>query len=259
MQIMNKIIYIGIKIIEFLIEIKYSFILIKNCLLSINIPKKDIKNFIKNIYFIGFLSLGIIKLSAVFIGMVVGLQGYNILKKFGTEEVIGHMTALTIIRELGPVVSALLFTGRTGTALTAEICLMKSTEQLLAIEMMGINTIKKIIAPKFFAVVISMVILAMVFIIVAIFGSYISTVCWLGVDGNAFWTNIKENIDFRLDIINSLIKSFVFGFIIAWVSVFQGVISKPTVEGIAEATTNTVVYSAFIILSLNFILTSIMF
>lgn len=259
MFIIDIISNIGKKTIEFLTTIKKSLNLIKECLFLIKISKKNTDELIRNIYFIGFLSLGLIKISGIFIGMVVGLQGYNMLKKFGTENSIGQMTAITIIRELGPVISALLYTGRTGTALTAEICLMKTTDQLIAIEMMGINIIKKIIIPKFLAVIISMIILSIVFILVAILGSYITTVYGFNVDSNAFWINIRENIDFKIDIINSIIKSTIFGFIIGWISVFQGIQSKPTAEGIAEATTNTVVYSSFTILSLNFILTYLMF
>lgn len=250
---------IGKKTIEIIISIGEAGILLKNSLLDSKIKKKDVKHLIRHLYFIGVLSLGIIILSGLFIGMVVGLQGHYILKKFGTEDIIGQMTALTIIRELGPVMSALLFTGRTGASLTAEICIMKSTDQLLSMEMMGIDPIKKIITPRFLSSIISMTLLALIFIVVAILGSYLSTVCWLNLDSNIFWISIKENVDFKLDIINSLIKSIIFGFIITWISVFQGLNSKPTAEGIALSTTNTVVYSSFIILSLNFFLTAIMF
>lgn len=257
--IFNTIESLGIKIIDFIIEVGSAIFLLKNIFTRKKIPKRNIREFLKQIYFIGVLSLGIIILSGFFIGMVVGLQGYSILKKFGTEDIIGQMTALTIIRELGPVVSGLLFTGRTGASLTAEICLMKSTEQLASMEMMGIDPIKKIIMPRFLAGIISMVILSLIFIVVAVLGSYISTVLWLDVDNGAFWNNIKENIDFRIDIINSFIKSLIFGFIITWISVFQGVKSESTNSGIAFATTNSVVYSSFAILGLNFFLTAIMF
>lgn len=250
---------IGKKTIEIITTVGEAGILLKNSLLSSKIQKKDLKHFIRHVYFIGVLSLGIIILSGLFIGMVVGLQGHYILKRFGTEEIIGQMTALTIIRELGPVVSALLFTGRTGASLTAEICIMKSTDQLSSMEMMGIDPIKKIITPRFWAGILSMTLLALIFIVVAIIGSYLSTVCWLNVDHDIFWTSIRESVDFKLDIINSLIKSVIFGFIITWISIFQGMSSKPTAEGIALSTTNTVVYSSFIILSLNFFLTAIMF
>lgn len=249
----------GQKIINLITDIGNSIILLKDSIKTILSIRKNFKQFIRHLYFIGVLSLGLIILSAIFIGMVVGLQGYYILKKFGTEDIIGQMTALSIIRELGPVVSALLFAGRTGASLTAEICLMKSTDQITAIEMMGINPIIKIVTPRFWACATSMVLLAIIFIVVAIFGSYLSTVLWLNVDNDVFWTSIKENIDFNIDIINSIIKSLFFGFIISWISIYQGLNSKPTADGIAISTTNTVVYSSFIILSLNFFLTAIMF
>ncbi|HIH2763512.1 MAG TPA: lipid asymmetry maintenance ABC transporter permease subunit MlaE [Candidatus Azoamicus sp.] len=257
--IINKIEFLGLKILDFIFIIGKSVLLLKYLIFSNLDFNKNFKAFLRHLYFIGFLSLGIIVLSALFIGMVVGLQGHYILQKFGTEEIIGQMSALTIIRELGPVVSALLFTGRTGASLTAEICLMKSTEQLLAMEMMGVDVIKKVVAPRFWAGLISMVLLSLIFIVVAIFGSYLSTVCWLNLDNDIFWMSIRENVDFKIDIVNSIIKSFIFGIIITWISIFQGVDSKSTAEGIALSTTNTVVYSSFIILGLNFFLTSIMF
>lgn len=250
---------IGEKLINLISDVGIATLLLKKIIYAIINLKKNIKNFLRNIYFIGVLSLGLILLSGIFIGMVVGLQGYYILKKFGTEEIIGQMTALTIIRELGPVVSALLFAGRTGASLTAEICLMKNTDQLTAMEMMGINPIIKVISPKFWACILSMLILALIFIVISIFGSYISTVLWLNVDSNVFWTSVRENIDIKIDILNSLIKSLIFGFIISWTAIYQGLHSKPTTEGIALSTTNTVVYSSFIILSLNFFLTAMMF
>lgn len=257
--IISKIELLGFKCIDFIVTVGKSALLLNSVIFSNIEFKKNFKSFLRHLYFIGVLSLGIIVLSALFIGMVVGLQGHYILQKFGTEEVIGQMSALTIIRELGPVVSALLFTGRTGASLTAEICLMKSTEQLLAMEMMGIDIIKKVIAPRFWAGLISMVLLSLIFIVVAIFGSYLSTVCWLNLDNDIFWMSVRESVDFKIDIVNSIIKSFIFGFIITWISIFQGVDSKSTAEGIAISTTNTVVYSSFIVLGLNFFLTSIMF
>jgi len=257
--IKNIIKTLGIKGVNYIISIGNASLLIKNIFTSNIIKKNNITYFIKLIYFIGVLSLGIIILSGFFIGMVVGLQGYYILKKFGAEQVIGQMVTLTIIRELGPVVNALLFTGRTGASLTTEIGLMKSTEQLSSIEMMGIDPIKKIIAPRFWAIIISMILLSIIFIVTAIIGSYISTVYWLQLDNNTFWASIQSSIDFKLDIINSLIKSVIFSFIIGIISLYQGLYSKPTTEGIATATTNTVVHSSFLILGLNFLLTAIMF
>ena len=257
--IINYLNLIGKKIINLIINIGNAGILLKQIILNSFIIKREKKVFIKHIYFIGVLSLGIIIISGLFIGMVVGLQGYHILKKFGTEEIIGQMTALSIIRELGPVISALLFIGRTGTSLTAEMCVMKSTDQIASMEMMGIDPIKKLITPRFFASIVSMIFLSIIFITVSILGSYLSTVSWLGVDSNMFWISIKENIDFKIDILNAFIKSIIFGFIITWISIFQGLTSNPTAEGTAISTTNTVVYSTFVILFLNFFLTAIMF
>ncbi len=234
-------------------------ILLKNCFLKTSPVKIDLRQFFRNLYFIGFLSLGLIILSGFFIGIVVSIQGYYILTKFGADEILGQMTALIIIRELGPVLTALLFAGRTGASLTAEICLMKSTEQLISMDMMGIDPIKKIITPRFVAGIISMIFLSIIFIVMAIIGSYLSTVYWFNIDSDVFWISIKDNIDFKLDLISSLIKSTIFGFIITWVAVFQGINSNPTTEGIVISTTNTVVYSSFFILGLNFFLTTVMF
>ncbi len=258
-SIINNIELIGRKTIQVIENLGNACIFVKNIILNKSTTKKQSEQFIKNIYFIGVLSLGIIILSALFIGMVVGLQGHYILKKFGVENVIGQMTALTIIRELGPVVSALLFTGRTGASLTAEICSMKSTDQLLSMKMMGIDPMRKIIIPRFWSGIISMIILSLIFMVVAIIGSYISSVYWLNIDNDIFWISIKENVDFKLDILNSLIKSTIFGFMIIWISIYQGVSSNSTAEGIARSTTNSVVYSTFTILGLNFFLTAIMF
>jgi len=257
--LVNKIEILGNIFINIIINIGEAGILLTDVLFANILNKKNYKYFIRNIYFIGVLSLGIIILSAFFIGMVVGFQGYYILKDFGKEEIIGQMSTLIIIRELAPVISALLFTGRTGTSLTTEICLMKNTDQLSSIDMMGIDSIKKIITPRFWAGMLSMFILSIVFIVIAVFGCYFSTVFLLEIDTNVFWINIKENIDFKLDVINSLIKSIIFSFIIVWISIYQGIKSKSTMESIALSTTNTVVYSSFVILSLNYFLTSIMF
>lgn len=248
---------IGKHSINFIKNIGKALFVLKNSINGIyNIDKQQI---IKNLYFIGTLSLGIILISGFFIGMVVGLQGYNILKKFGAEQLSGQMIALTIIRELGPVVSALLFSGRTGASLTAEIGLMKNTDQLSSMEMMGIDPLKKIIAPKFFAGLFSMFFLNLIFILTAIIGSYITNTCWLNIDSSLYWSSIKEIVNFKLDILNSMIKSVIFGFIITWVAIFQGLKNNLSASEIAISTTNTVVYSAFAILGMNFLLTAIMF
>ncbi len=214
---------------------------------------------IQQLYSVGVLSLVIIILSGLFIGMVLALQGYTILVKFGAEHALGQLISLSLVRELGPVVSALLFAGRAGSALTAEIGLMKTTEQLSSMEMMGIDPLRRIIAPRFWAGQISMPLLALIFNCVAILGGYTVGVEWLGVDTGAFWANMQSAVDFYADVMNGVIKSVVFGTVITWIAVYQGNDCTPTSEGIGRATTRTVVYSSLAILGLDFFLTAVMF
>ena len=190
--------------------------------------------------------------------MVVGLQGYNTLDKFGATAQLGQLLALSITRELGPVVTALLFAGRAGSALTAEIGLMKATEQLSSMDMMGVDPLWRIIYPRFFAGLISLPILSLIFSAVAIYGGYFVGVSWLGIDSGSFWSNMSASVDFKLDVVSGIIKSIVFGFVTTWVSVYQGFDCIPTSEGISRATTKTVVYSSLLILGLDFILTAMM-
>lgn len=213
---------------------------------------------IDQLFAVGVLSLIIIIVSGLFIGMVVGLQGYNTLNKFGAAQQLGQLLALSVVRELGPVVTALLFAGRAGSALTAEIGLMKSNEELSAMEMMGVDPLWRIIYPRFWAGFISMPVLAAIFSAVAIFGGYLVGVKWLGVDAGSFWSNMQASVDFHTDIINGLIKSVVFGFVVTWIALFEGYDSVPTAEGISRATTRTVVYSSLAILGLDFVLTAVM-
>lgn len=217
------------------------------------------RRLITQLYSVGVLSLVIIIISGFFIGMVLGLQGYNILSRFGADQALGQLIALSMVRELGPVVGALLFAGRAGSALTAEISLMKTTEQLSSMEMMGVDPLHRVIAPRFWAGQISLPLLTMIFNAVAILGGYLVGVDWLGVDSGAFWSNMQTSVDFYDDISNGIIKSAVFGAVIAWIAVFQGLNSVPTSEGIGRATTNTVVYSSLCVLGLDFFLTAIMF
>lgn len=214
---------------------------------------------VKQLYFVGVLSLIIIVLSGLFIGMVLGLQGYTILVKFGAEHALGQLIALSLVRELGPVVGALLFAGRAGSALTAEIGLMKTTEQLSSMEMMGIDPLRRIVAPRFWAGQISMPVLTLIFNCVAVSGGYMVGVEWLGVDAGAFWANMQSAVDFQADVVNGIIKSVVFGTVVTWIALFQGVDCLPTSEGIGRATTRTVVYSSLAILGLDFFLTAVMF
>lgn len=214
---------------------------------------------IKQLYSVGVLSLLIIIVSGLFIGMVLGLQGYNILVDYGSEQAIGQMVALTLVRELGPVVTALLFAGRAGSALTAEIGLMKATEQLSSMEMIGVDPLRRVVAPRLVAGFISMPLLAMIFSVVGVWGGLLVGVDWLGVYDGSFWANMQQSVDFREDVLNGIIKSCVFGFVCTWIAVFQGYDSAPTSEGISIATTKTVVYSSLAVLGLDFILTAVMF
>ena len=220
---------------------------------------KAVPLFTKQLYAIGVLSLVIIVVSGLFIGMVLGLQGYNILVDYGSEQAIGQMIALTLVRELGPVVTALLFAGRAGSALTAEIGLMKATEQLSSLEMMGVDPLRQIIAPRLLAGFVAMPLLAMIFSVVGVWGGMMVGVDWLGVYEGSFWGNMQSAVDFREDVLNGVVKSVVFGAVCTWIAVFQGYDSVPTSEGISNATTKTVVFSSLAVLGLDFILTAVMF
>ncbi len=210
------------------------------------------------LYWNGVLSCLIIVISALFIGMVVGLQGYNSLEKFGASSQLGQLLALSIVRELGPVISALLFAGRAGSALTAEIGLMKATEQLASMDMMGVDPLGRIIYPRFISGLISLPFLALIFSVVAIYGGHLIGVNWLGVDNGAFWSNMQKAVNFRLDIVTSIIKSFVFAIVITWIALYEGFSCIPTAEGISRATTCTVVYASLAVLVLDFLLTATM-
>lgn len=221
--------------------------------------RDSFKLLIIQLYYVGVFSLLIIAISGMFIGMVLGLQGYTILVKFGAVDALGQLIALSLVRELGPVVGGLLFAGRAGSALTAEIGLMKTTEQLASMEMMGVDPLKRIIAPRFWAGQIAMPILTLIFIGVAIYGGYLVSVPWLGADNGAFWANMQASVNFYEDVVNGIIKSVVFGTVVTWIAVYQGFECLPTAEGIARATTRTVVYSSLWILGLDFVLTAVMF
>ena len=213
---------------------------------------------IREIYFGGVLSLIIIVVSGLFVGMVLGLQGFETLQKYGSEENIGVLVALSLVRELGPVVSALLFASRAGSAITAEIGLMKATEQLSAMEMMAINPIARVVAPRFWGGFISMPLLAAMFSAAGIFGGYLVAVVLIGVDSGAFWSQMQAAVDFRHDILNGVAKSFVFGVAISAIATFEGYNAPPTAEGVSGATTRTVVSSSLAILALDVVLTAFM-
>lgn len=213
---------------------------------------------IKQLYVLGVQSLLIILLSGLFIGMVLGLQGYVILVDFAAETSLGQLVALSLLRELGPVVTALLFAGRAGSALTAEIGLMKATEQLSSLEMMAVDPLRRVIAPRFWAGIIAMPILAVIFTAIGIWGGHLVGVDWKGVDGGSFWSAMRSAVDVS-DLLNGFIKSVVFAFAVVWIALFNGYDCVPTSEGISQATTRTVVHASLTVLGLDFVLTAMMF
>lgn len=208
---------------------------------------------------VGVRSLLIILVSGTFVGMVLGLQGYNTLVRFGAEESLGVVVALALLRELGPVIAALLFAGRAGSALTAEIGLMKATEQLDGMEMMAVDPLKRVVAPRFLAGVVSTPLLAALFSAVGVLGGFFVGVGLLGVDEGAFWSQMQATVDLSEDIVNGVLKSLVFGVVVSWIAVFEGFDAVPTSEGVGSATTRTVVHSSLAVLGLDFILTALMF
>ncbi|MCC8396467.1 lipid asymmetry maintenance ABC transporter permease subunit MlaE [Paraburkholderia sp. MMS20-SJTR3] len=213
----------------------------------------------KQIHFVGNYSLVIIAVSGLFVGFVLGLQGYYTLNRYGSEQALGLLVALSLVRELGPVVTALLFAGRAGTSLTAEIGLMKAGEQLTAMEMMAVDPVKIVIAPRLWAGIISMPILAAIFSAVGILGGYVVGVLLIGVDAGAFWSQMQGGVDVWRDIGAGVIKSVVFGLAVTFVALFQGYEAKATPEGVSRATTRTVVYASLAVLGLDFLLTALMF
>ena len=212
------------------------------------------------IWSVGVQSLLIIVVAGTFVGMVLALQGYNTLITFGAEQSLGVVVAKSLLRELGPVIAALLFAGRAGSALTAEIGFMKATEQLSAMEMMAVDPVRRIIVPRFVAGIISMPLLAASFTAVGVLGGHFCGVGLLGVDEGAFWSQMQAKVTLVDDVVNGvLIKSLVFGFVVSWIAVFEGYDAVPTSEGVSAATTRTVVHSSLAILALDFILTGLMF
>jgi phospholipid/cholesterol/gamma-HCH transport system permease protein len=213
----------------------------------------------REVYFSGVLSLLIISVSGLFVGLVLGLQGYETLQRYGSTEALGILVALSLVRELGPVVAGLLFASRAGSSITAEIGLMKATEQLKAMDMMAVNPIARVVAPRFWGGVIAMPLLAALFSAMGVLGGWLIGVVFIGVDEGAFWAQMQAGVDFRYDIVNGVIKSFVFGIAVSLIAVFEGYDSVPTAEGVSRAITRTVVTSALAILALDFVLTSFMF
>ncbi len=215
--------------------------------------------YVRQLHAAGVLTLSIVLVSGLFVGMVLALQGYNTLVGFGAEESLGVVVALTLVRELGPVVAGLLFAGRAGSAMTAEIGLMKATEQIAGLEMMAVDPFQRVYAPRFIAGFIALPCLAAMFSAIGVLGGYLVGVEVLGVDSGAFWSQMQASVDFVDDVVNGLIKAVVFGFVVSWIAIFEGADCIPTSEGVSRATTRTVVYSSLAILGLDFLLTAVMF
>lgn len=211
------------------------------------------------VHFLGNYSLAIITVSGLFVGFVLGLQGYYTLQRYGSSEALGLLVALSLVRELGPVVTALLFAGRAGTSLTAEIGLMKAGEQLSAMEMMAVDPVRRILAPRFWGGIIAMPLLAAVFSAVGIIGGYVVGVLLIGVDPGAFWSQMQGGVDVWRDVGNGVVKSLVFGVTVTFIALLQGYEAHPTPEGVSRATTRTVVAGSLAVLGLDFVLTAMMF
>ncbi len=211
------------------------------------------------IHFLGNYSLAIITVSGLFVGFVLGLQGYYTLQRYGSSEALGLLVALSLVRELGPVITALLFAGRAGTSLTAEIGLMKAGEQLSAMEMMAVDPVRRILAPRFWGGVIAMPLLAAVFSAVGIIGGWVVGVLMIGIDSGAFWSQMQGGVDVLRDVGNGVLKSLVFGLTVTFVALLQGYTAQPTPEGVSRATTRTVVVASLAVLGLDFVLTAMMF
>jgi len=250
---------IGHRTVDMLWRLGYASRFFALILLQSGTSFRRLRLIIRELYFTGVLSLIIILVSGLFVGMVLGLQGYQTLQTYGSESALGVLVALSLVRELGPVVSALLFASRAGSAMTAEIGLMKATEQLSAMEMMAVDPIARVVAPRFWAGVISMPLLAAMFSAMGVFGGYLVGVVLIGVDEGSFWSQMQNAVDFREDIVNGVIKSFVFGVAVTWIALFEGYDAPPTAEGVSGATTRTVVTSSLAILGLDFVLTALMF
>jgi len=257
--VIGKVQQLGRSGMEVVSTLGRSGVFLLRAILGLRLSLKGLSLLVRQLYQVGVLSLVIIAVSGLFIGLVLGLQGYSILVDYGSEQAVGQMVALTLVRELGPVVTALLFAGRAGSALTAEIGLMKATEQLSSLEMMGVDPMKQIIAPRFWAGFISLPILAATFSAVGVLGGMLISVDWLGVYDGAFWSNMQSAVEFEADVLNGMIKAVVFGLVVTWIAVFQGYDLIPTSEGISNATTKTVVYSSLAVLGLDFLLTAVMF
>lgn len=258
-MIISAISRLGASVIRFFCTLGRSAFMLYGALVGVPQPRKYFPLLIKQLYVLGVQSLLIILLSGLFIGMVLGLQGYVVLVGFAAESSLGQLVALSLLRELGPVVTALLFAGRAGSALTAEIGLMKATEQLSSLEMMAVDPLRRVISPRFWAGLISMPVLTVIFVAVGIWGGSLVGVDWKGVDGGSFWAVMQNSVSWQTDILNGMIKSAVFAVAVVWIALFNGYDALPTSEGISRATTKTVVNASLTVLALDFILTAMMF
>lgn len=254
----NLIVRLGSAGIQFLVRLGRSGIFL--CAVLFCRPKwRELWSLLSvQLYRLGVLSLPIILVSGIFVGMVVGLQGYHVLQKFSAEQQLGQLIALSIVRELGPVLSALLFAGRAGSALTAEISLMRTTQQISSLEMMAVDPLWFVVWPRLIAGIMVLPVLTILFDLIGIYGGFLVGVKWLGVSAGAFWSNMQHAVDFNNDIVNGILKSVVFALIVAWIAVYQGFYAKPTAAGIGRATTYTVVYGSVVVLIMDFIMTAMM-
>ncbi|ONG41243.1 ABC transporter permease [Alkanindiges hydrocarboniclasticus] len=255
---MNPVQRLGRAVIERIEGIGAAMLLLLRTLLAVPSPR-GFGLFIEQMYRVGVLSLLIITVSGLFIGLVLGLQLYSILIRFGSESMLGTGLALTLLRELGPVVAALLFAGRACSSISADIGSMKASEQLSSMEMIGVDPLRRIVAPRLWAGIVSLPLLTIIFSAVGILGGKFVGVDWLGVDEGSFWSSMQGSVSFSDDIVNGIIKSIVFAVTCTWIAVYQGYACDPTPEGIATAITRTVVYSSLCVLGLDFVLTAVMF
>jgi phospholipid/cholesterol/gamma-HCH transport system permease protein len=210
---------------------------------------------VQQIFNSGALSLVIIMLAGLFVGMVLGLQGFTLLERFGSEESLGVAAAIGLVKELGPVITALLFAGRAGTALASELGLMRATDQLSAMEMMAVDPIKRVVVPRFLGGVIAMPLLAAIFSLIGLYGAQLIGVQVMGVDSGSFWSQMRAGVDLA-DVRQGIVKSLIFGVACSLIAVYEGYYATPTAAGVGRATTRTVVTSAVVVLFLDYLLTS---
>jgi phospholipid/cholesterol/gamma-HCH transport system permease protein len=250
---------IGRYVIAFLIRLGYGARMFVRLLGELPRVLRRPRLVTRQMHFLGNYSLAIIGVSGLFVGFVLGLQGYYTLNRYGSEQALGLLVALSLVRELGPVVSALLFAGRAGTSLTAEIGLMKAGEQLTAMEMMAVDPLTIVVAPRFWAGVLVMPLLAAIFSAVGVIGGYVVGVLMIGVDAGAFWSQMQGGVDVWRDVGNGVLKSIVFGVAVTFIALYQGYEAQPTPEGVSRATTRTVVFASLAVLGLDFLMTALMF